>query len=165
MPRARLVSRGRTAVVVGVAVGMLGSMGLSPASADERQVRKYQVCSWINGDKDDTFNCDSRYHKGTVVTAEVGVQCWQRAVQGAYAQERVKGAWTDRPDIAVTVEEDPFCEAGFPFMTAMHISMPAAPFALRTFRVVVPESPEYLATYGDPTTVCVRAKANDRYCA
>ena len=149
---------------IGALVAALALLGALPTPAGAAPSARHQVCYWFDDDKDGTFDCDSRYYRGPVVKPVVGLQCWAGSPAGVYAQQLVRGAWVDRPDIPVTVTEDPFCQGGTTHVSSLHLTLPAAKFALRTFRVVVPESAEYATTYGDPMTVCIRAKSNDRFC-
>lgn len=162
MPRSRF---GRVAGGIAVCLVVLStaSFGATASASSPMKAKKYQACWYFTDSKDETITCDIGFRAPAAKVVLDG-QCWTYVVEGAYAQERIKGAWVDRPDIPVTWSDHAFCPADTPHASVLTVTIPVAPIVLHTYRVAIPETETFRATVGDPMTACVRWTKSEKYC-
>jgi hypothetical protein len=138
-----------------------------PASAAGNQkVKKVLVCSWDTSDKEGTFGCHGRMVRPPAMATITLPTCWAQSPIGAYAQQRIKGGWVDRPDIPVVLEENGFdCEARYSHSAAMTVTIPStSPFTAYIFRIMAPATDSYAATAGIPAGACVKPTHDFHMC-
>ena len=162
---------GTRRVMVGLATTVIAATLLSSGSAPAgavapAKVKKVLVCSWEASDKEGTFGCHGRMVRPPALATITLPSCWSQPPIGAYAQQKVAGAWVDRPDIPVVLEENGFdCEAGYSHSTAMTVTIPStSPFTAYLFRVMAPATETYAATAGIPSGACVKPTHDYHMC-
>jgi uncharacterized membrane protein len=166
MPRTSPARRWRRPLAIAASIAMLSTMTLGAQAAASEQAaaaKKYQACWYFTDDKDNTITCKNGF-RAPIAKVVLDGTCWQFQVDGAYAQEKVKGGWVDRRDIPLVWKDEPFCPTDTPVSSVITVPIPVANFTLHTYRVAIPETDRYQASFGNPMTACVRWSKNARYC-